>query len=772
MPSRKEVNDLFSYAMKGQWEEVLIIYKKSQEAQKAKITILEDTVLHIAISVGQTETAVELVRVSKNSILEVENARGNTALHIAAALGNLVVCTNMIKKNPNLIAIRNHNGETPVFLAALNGKKDTFLYLYSKDKEESLVRRNNGDTILHAAISGEYFSLAMCIMNSHPNLADAINENGLTPLHILASKPNAFHSSTRLGLFDRIIYHSLVVDELKEESHDVEAYIAKKTKRRIESLNYPENYKACINFFGLVLLVFQVLFDKLLMKKWIFSLCGLYHKSDSQVNKERKKGDEENQDEVTPSICTPVMSSESKISTEQSSLENSSSSSSSSSHGDTLQPQRDENGHFPPNYDKIVLFVKLLMKSLLIILGIGIWRIKKIQRKKELHMWARCAMNELVKHTTSYKFYDNTGLDPHKKTHDHGEEESLIPNIDPNSIVSDLEKKFTTYPTLKSSQKIKLNHNKTVGKQHTPILIAAKMGVSEMIEKILEEFPVAIQDVDSDNKNVVLLAVENRQSHVYNLLLHSNILKESVFRQLDKDGNSALHLAAECKEQRPWLIPGVALQMQWEIKWYKFVKHSMPPQFFPRYNNKHETPKEVFITTHKGLIKEGGKWLTKTSESCSLVAALIATVAFTTSTTIPGGVNQETGIPIFRGVFAFDAFSISSLLALCFSITALVFFLSILTSRYDEKDFAMDLPRKLLFGLTSLFASIASMLVSFCDGHIFILTHKLRYVAFPLYAALCFPITYFAFAQLSLYFDLIWAIFKKVPQRSNKAFLH
>ncbi|KAF4355300.1 hypothetical protein F8388_026570, partial [Cannabis sativa] len=472
--------------------------------------------------------------------------------------------------------------------------------------------------------------------------------------------------------------------------------------------------------------------DKLLMKKWIFSLCGLYHKSDSQVNKERKKGDEENQDEVTPSICTPVMSSESKISTEQSSLENSSSSSSSSSHGDTLQPQRDENGHFPPNYDKIVLFVKLLMKSLLIILGI----------------------------------------DPHKKTHDHGEEESLIPNIDPNSIVSDSEKKFTTYPTLKSSQKIKLNHNKTVGKQHTPILIAAKMGVSEMIEKILEEFPVAIQDVDSDNKNVVLLAVENRQSHVYNLLLHSNILKESVFRQLDKDGNSALHLAAECKEQRPWLIPGVALQMQWEIKWYKFVKHSMPPQFFPRYNNKHETPKEVFITTHKGLIKEGGKWLTKTSESCSLVAALIATVAFTTSTTIPGGVNQETGIPIFRGVFAFDAFSISSLLALCFSITALVFFLSILTSRYDEKDFAMDLPRKLLFGLTSLFASIASMLVSFCDGHIFILTHKLRYVAFPLYAALCFPITYFAFAQLSLYFDLIWAIFKKVPQRSNKAFLH
>ena len=95
------------------------------------------------------------------------------------------------------------------------------------------------------------------------------------------------------------------------------------------------------------------------------------------------------------------------------------------------------------------------------------------------------------------------------------------------------------------------------------------MGVTEIVEKILEEFPVAIQDSDSENKNVVLLAVENRQPQVYNLLLQSKIMKESVFRHLDKDGNSALHLAAQCKEQRPWLIPGVVLQMQCEIKWYK-----------------------------------------------------------------------------------------------------------------------------------------------------------------------------------------------------------
>lgn len=95
------------------------------------------------------------------------------------------------------------------------------------------------------------------------------------------------------------------------------------------------------------------------------------------------------------------------------------------------------------------------------------------------------------------------------------------------------------------------------------------MGVTEMVEKILDKFPVAIQDLNSDNKNVVLLAIENRQPHVYSLLLKRETMKENVFRQLDNQGNSALHLAATFGEYTPWLIPGGALQMQWEIKWYK-----------------------------------------------------------------------------------------------------------------------------------------------------------------------------------------------------------
>ncbi|PNY09703.1 hypothetical protein L195_g006259 [Trifolium pratense] len=140
----------------------------------------------------------------------------------------------------------------------------------------------------------------------------------------------------------------------------------------------------------------------------------------------------------------------------------------------------------------------------------------------------------------------------------------------------------------------------------SPILIVAKMGVTEMIEKILDMYPVAIHDVD-----------------------------------IDINGNSALHLAATYRRFKPWRVPSAAMQMQWEYRWYKLVKNSVPPNFYGCYKKDGKTAKQVFIDTHAPLVKEGGKWLTKTAESCSVVAALVATVAFTTSTyAIPGGPDQ------------------------------------------------------------------------------------------------------------------------------------
>ena len=102
----------------------------------------------------------------------------------------------------------------------------------------------------------------------------------------------------------------------------------------------------------------------------------------------------------------------------------------------------------------------------------------------------------------------------------------------------------------------------------TPVLLAARNGITEMVEQILKEFPLAIND-KSEGKNIVLWAVKNRQPRVLQLLLEYDFVKRRLIDGADTEKNNALHLAAEIGEKKPWLIPGAALQMQWEIKWYE-----------------------------------------------------------------------------------------------------------------------------------------------------------------------------------------------------------
>ncbi|KAM1808476.1 hypothetical protein ACFX11_031356 [Malus domestica] len=651
-------------------------------------------------------------------------------------MGNVTMCSCLANGHPSLVTAFNVDNETPLFLAAVYGKKDAFLCMHhiyiptlgdDHGKRYNYCRRNNGDTILHCAISGDYFDLAFQIIHLYEGLVKSVNAQGFSPLHILATKPSAFKSGSHLSLFQKIIYYCIYVDELKEEQRK-EGII--KTFKEEENPKHPENYQTCINFlrlFGRTMEVFWALTNAL-------SVCLVSEAMDARDSDSVNLSDEESVEII---MGTEIKS------------------------ADPENPSNPGQGHqkFPVNYNTCFEFVKLISKAMLIVLGLGSTQIRKIREKKEKHKWSVQIMTELLEPAVMYE-YEDSGMNPQvtaPPSHKEKDNDETTPyNIADGGAV----------PMPPEDQKVE---NKTPSaNMESPILIAAKNGVTEMVEKILELFPVAIHDMNTEKKNIVLLAVEYRQPHVYKLLLKRNILKESVFSRVDHKGNSALHLAAKLGEHKPWLISGAALQMQWEIKWYEFVKTSMPLHFFARHNEKGRTAKQIFTETHTTIVKAGGEWLTNTSESCSVVAALIATVAFATSTTVPGGIKEESGTPTLENQPAFDIFAIASLVALCFSVTAMVMFLSILTSRYQEKDFGKDLPRKLLVGLTSLFVSITTMLVSFCAGHFFVLKDKLKYAAFPVYAITCLPVTFFAMAQFPLYVDLIWATFKKVPQRSYK----
>ncbi|PON54441.1 Transmembrane protein [Parasponia andersonii] len=508
--------ELFNIAMKGEWEEVLRIYEQNPRAHEAKITRSGDTALHIAVSDCQKDVVEELVEhVVSNSkaALEIQNDRGNTPLHFAASMGDVRMCQCMARVDRSLVGARNKDSETPLFLAALRGKKEAFLCLHcicGTDHDGSYCRRQDGQTVLHCAIAGEYFDLAYQIIQLYPKLVNSVDEHGLSPLHILA------------GTF---------VDELKPDPEPKDIQRRKNETKR----NYPDNYKTCVNLAQLLTNAIEVV----TVKK------DAEHQSTGAGTNDTRgpKADPTNEHKRQQSIPAPQ-------------------------------------GHqlFPPNYTNCFKFAKIVCKALLVILGFGSRMIIRVREKKEKHVWSVQIMNELLKRASMYE-YENTGASPQALAQPHKDDGETMPY----EIADGGDTTFAA--SMKDDKPIETptsidNHSKSISQQdngnrengeekETAILIAAKNGVTEMVEKILQLFPVAIHDMNSEKKNIVLLAVEHRQPHVYKLLLRRNILKDSVFQQVDNKGNSALHLAAMLGDYKPWLIPGAALQMQWEIKWYE-----------------------------------------------------------------------------------------------------------------------------------------------------------------------------------------------------------
>ncbi|KAI5409429.1 hypothetical protein KIW84_055024 [Lathyrus oleraceus] len=309
--------------------------------------------------------------------------------------------------------------------------------------------------------------------------------------------------------------------------------------------------------------------------------------------------------------------------------------------------------------------------------------------------------------------------------------------------------------------------------KNTAYLIAASHGIVEMMTILESRIRSVIHDINSNKENAFHLAVKNRQPHVIQWLMKS--LRKEVFHQLnlevDKNENTILHLAAYTSIQREnnWRISGVAMQLIWDIKWYKYIKGLVPEHFNHRLNVEGKTPSQIFKEQHKELLEKSIKWMNETAQSNSVVATLIAGASFATSASAPSG-DQKTSDPTSEGHLAVEGFTISSLIGLYFSVGALIMFLSILSSRKEIEDFRQKLPMKLLFALSSLFVSIVAMFVSFCAGHFSVLSDKYnkRVIVFYLYISISLPIILYAAVQFSLFVDLVMVIWKKVPPPSVK----
>lgn len=172
----KKMKDLVS---KGDWDSVLkYLIEDDRVANNLFFTPMKnsgDTLLHVAAYEGQNEVVRKLLgELGEEHIVDIPNNEfGNNPLHLAAANGHDKTCRWIIEAAPDLITTTNDDGLTPIFLAALTGSYDAFyvltMRLHDDDAEIALKRGNGGDTILHCALTLEYFGayiLSLSFINS------------------------------------------------------------------------------------------------------------------------------------------------------------------------------------------------------------------------------------------------------------------------------------------------------------------------------------------------------------------------------------------------------------------------------------------------------------------------------------------------------------------------------------------------------------------------------------------------------------------------------
>ncbi|KAK4263654.1 hypothetical protein QN277_029040 [Acacia crassicarpa] len=272
--------------------------------------------------------------------------------------------------------------------------------------------------------------------------------------------------------------------------------------------------------------------------------------------------------------------------------------------------------------------------------------------------------------------------------------------------------------------------------------------------------------------NAFVDAVKLRRAEIFNLL-HGFRFKHVVATTMNLYDVDLLRAAADLGPIS-YLnqISGAALQMQRELQWFKAVESMVEPAYRNLLIDSSFNAFDLFKKKHNELRKEGERWMKDTASSCSVVGALIVTIMFAVAFTVPGGNDQTKGYPIFLEKKLFKVFLISDALSLFSSTTSVLTFLGILTSRYAEEDFLYSLPRKLIIGLSTLFLSIATMMVAFSITIVLMLQHNSSSLSAFLPIAMLggVPVTLFVLLQFPLLVEVISStygpgIFKKKVEK-------
>ncbi|KAI7999609.1 Ankyrin repeat-containing protein ITN1 [Camellia lanceoleosa] len=366
-----------------------------------------------------------------------------------------------------------------------------------------------------------------------------------------------------------------------------------------------------------------------------------------------------------------------------------------------------------------------------------------IQGKNQRYESAVRLAKYLIAKDTSWEATAPAMDDGKPRTHKYRSPRTSSVPSDGQEVVGEEEKSTTS-----SQETIK---GKTAG---TPLFLATKSGILEIVEEILRMYPQAVEHIDHEGRNILHVAIKYRQIHIFDFVEKLEIPMRRLLRKIDNDGNSILHMVGtKTKDAEDMRSP--ALLLREDLLLFERVKKISTAHFIEHFNNDGLTADKLFAKNNAKFRTEAKEWLKRTAENCSIVAVLIATVAFAAAYTVPGGPNQNTGYPLLQTKPFFVIFTLTDVLSLAFALTAVITFLSILTSSFQLKDFRRSLPQKLMLGLSLLILSVSMMMLAFAATVILLLHNKEQWIRNALYSVAFFPVCIFALSYSPLYIELM-----------------
>ncbi|GJV15187.1 ankyrin repeat-containing domain, PGG domain protein [Tanacetum coccineum] len=688
---------------------------------RCSITDNGETALHIAASAKGPKKVDEFVRnlVGKmeKEDLELVNKNQNTALYLAAAAGNIETVKIMMAKNPNLHTIPGANGSMmPLYAAVLFGNKDVVRYLYklSKHLGDDNWNPQNRSWLLEKCVESDMFDIAIEIVKMYPALG-----RSSTLLGVLARKPQAFHDK-KSNIIERTIklgdylYSSVFTTHQPSQnklsgpgSESAPKHLSQPAPSPDKKSNViARTFKSVSAFFvgepekdTEALQLLRIIWEDIvkLSKKEIDNIL----RGPADPKKLASSG------RVAETILLQCIY----------------------EHLEKLETSfRNVNG---------VSQQKILISEHLVKMHLETQNIIKQDNKAPQEL-EKLISEYLVKmHDGTQNVIRETGKDQPQRLKDF----IFYQTYNMRHLAS---KKET------QKENIKEPHSSRV------LFVAAEMGNTKFLVELIRRYPDLIWKVNDDNQSIFHIAVKHRHEGIYNLLYEIGAMKDMITPLKDEDENNMLHLVGKtAKQKRLADVSGFALQMQRELLWFEEVKNMIPPSYRERKNKEGLTTHELFAKEHKELVTQGEKWMKGTANQCMVVAALIATIVFAAAFTVPGGYDQNDGIPMFYSKATFVVFVVADAISLFASSASILIFLSILTSRYAEHDFLKSIPNKLMAGLATLFISIATMTLAF--GVSFFVLYKKGFLWIPILIGVfaLLPVILYLCLQYGLFSDII-----------------